>query len=135
MNNRMESLKNLLKKLLGIKGRSISRKEGVFRAIVFTIGYILSPLTWWNDVFVNIPIAYVLSSIISFIIGREYFKIIFPLAYFFTNILGLYLMHIGITGVKRGISIKNLLYHLVIALGYTILIYVLALYDIINPFL
>ncbi len=135
MNNRMEYLKNLLKKLLGIRNRSINRKEGVFRAIVFTIGYILSPLTWWNDVFVNIPVAYVISTIISFLLGEEYFKIMFPFAYFLTNILGLYLMHIGVTGVRRGTSMKNLLYHLAIALGYTILIYILALYGIISPFL
>lgn len=27
----------------------------LFKAFIFFIGWILSPLTWWNDAFVNMP--------------------------------------------------------------------------------
>ena len=35
---------------------SLGRK--IKGGVVAMIGFLLSPLSWWNDAFVNIPIAY-----------------------------------------------------------------------------
>ncbi len=33
-------------------------KSHFYVGIVAVIGYLLSPLSWWNDLFVNVPLAY-----------------------------------------------------------------------------
>jgi len=110
----------------------IKMRRGLFRGILFITGYILSPLTWWNDLFVNIPISYVIASIISKIIGEDYFPELMVSAYLFTNVLGFLLMHISISWGR--ISRRKLLIDIIIATGYTILVYVLALLGYIKPF-
>ncbi len=107
-----------------LKNIRYSYRGIVARSIVFIVGYILSPLTWWNDLFVNIPIAYVIASILTVFIGRELFAELFALAYMFTNVLGFILMHLGATGVKT--SRKKLLIDIIAGIAYTILVYMLA---------
>lgn len=114
------------------KFNEIKTRKGLFRGILFITGYILSPLTWWNDLFVNIPISYVIASIISKIIGKDHFPELMVSAYLFTNVLGFLLMHISISWGR--ISRKKLLIDIIIATGYTILVYVLALLEYIKPF-
>ena len=114
------------------KFNEIKTRKGLFRGILFITGYILSPLTWWNDLFVNIPISYVIASIISKIMGEDYFPELIVSAYLFTNILGFLLMHISISWGR--ISRRKLLIDIIIATGYTILVYVLALLGYIKPF-
>jgi hypothetical protein len=36
------------------------KKKKIVGAVVAALGFVLSPLSWWNDLFVNIPIAYFL---------------------------------------------------------------------------
>lgn len=36
-------------------------------AVIFFIGWILSPLTWWNAQFVNIPLSYLLANLLFYI--------------------------------------------------------------------
>ena len=103
------------------------------RAIVFLIGYILSPLTWWNDVFVNIPLAYIMASMLSWFFGQDSFPALFAGAYLFTNVLGFLLMHVSIAYKKR-LSKRKLLIDIGIAVGYTVAIYVLAVLGFIKPF-
>jgi len=110
----------------------IKMRRGLFRGILFITGYILSPLTWWNDLFVNIPISYVIASIISKIIGEDYFPELMVSAYLFTNVLGFLLIHISISWGR--ISRRKLLIDIIIATGYTILVYALALLGYIKPF-
>lgn len=110
----------------------IRTKKGLLRGILFITGYILSPLTWWNDLFVNIPISYIIASVISKILGENYFPELMVSAYLFTNILGFFLMHISISWGK--ISRRKILIDIFIAIGYTILVYILALYGYIKPF-
>ncbi len=33
-------------------------KSHLYTGIVAVVGYLLSPLSWWNDLFVNVPLAY-----------------------------------------------------------------------------
>jgi len=114
------------------KFNEIKTRKGLFRGILFITGYILSPLTWWNDLFVNIPVSYVIASIISKIIGEDYFPELIVSVYLFTNVLGFLLMHISISWGR--ISRRKLLTDIIIATGYTILVYVLALLGYIKPF-
>ncbi|MBN1351881.1 hypothetical protein JXJ21_20915 [candidate division KSB1 bacterium] len=58
------------------------------------VGYILSPLSWWNDAFVNIPISWLLASVIA-IVWSDAFNLAFIAIYWFTNFAGLLLMHAG----------------------------------------
>lgn len=62
--------------------------------LLFSIGWVLSPFTWWNDVFINLPISYIISSLLNKIIP-EFFLSTFLIAYWFTNILGIFLMFLG----------------------------------------
>jgi len=59
--------------------------------IIFLIGWVLSPFTWWNDSFVNIPLSYILANALYFIIPIPFGWIVIA-AYWFTNILGLFIM-------------------------------------------
>lgn len=36
-------------------------KRRFIDAVLVAVGFILSPLTWWNDMIVNVPLAYVFS--------------------------------------------------------------------------
>lgn len=61
---------------------------------LFVIGFILSPLSWWNDALVNIPVAYVLAIPFT-LISEKLFLPVFVLGYWVTNVAGFILMHIG----------------------------------------
>lgn len=54
----------------------------------------LSPATWWNDVFVNIPIAYFLASIVAWVWPKA-FLISFVVSYWGTNFLGSWMLYRG----------------------------------------
>ncbi len=58
----------------------------------FFIGWILSPFTFWNDSFVNIPISYICANIVI-----RYFRVDFLLTvlafYWLTNALGILIMY------------------------------------------
>jgi hypothetical protein len=70
-------------------------------ALVLT-GFILSPLSWWNDLLVNVPIAYAFSYLFS-LVSKSLFLPSFVMGYWITNILGFVLMHKGLVGAKRAI--------------------------------
>ncbi len=57
-------------------------------AAFFVIGWILSPLTWWNDAFVNLPLSYLLASAIWYFIPVSFFWLVLG-SYLLTNIVGL----------------------------------------------
>ena len=92
--------------------------------ILGIIGYILSPLSWWNDPIVNIPLAYGFASLFGLISEKLFFPMMI-IGYWATNVLGLVLMHYGIraaTQKQGGINIKK---QILISLGYTVLIVIL----------
>ena len=101
------------------------------------IGYILSPLSWWNDMFVNVPLALVFAWIVS-----AFFKPAFSAAlvvgYWLTNVLGFVLMHKGaqqmISGEKQTYSRRELVKDVIISLLYTLLIVVLIKLGVLKPF-
>ena len=64
-------------------------------ALLSWVGYVLSPLSFWNDAFVNIPIAYVIGLLFG-VVSRRFFLPGIILGYWLSNILGLVLLHKGI---------------------------------------
>jgi hypothetical protein len=96
--------------------------KGSFIALV---GYILSPLSWWNDAFVNIPIALALAKLTAYFVNVDLY-ILFTIYYWLTNVAGLMMMYFGgemiVTngtqrerrsrGIARGLVFKTVLLNL-----------------------
>ena len=103
------------------------KKHGLLNIILVTAGFILSPLTWWNDLLINIPLAYFFSLPFS-LLDESLFLPSFIVGYWLTNLLGFLLMHWGGVGLiykeRSTISIKRSLY---ISLIYSIIVIMLVL--------
>jgi hypothetical protein len=114
------------------------KKKTIFGGMLALVGYILSPLSWWNDLFVNVPLAYAFAWVVS-IFYRPYFGPSFVAGYWLTNIIGLVMMHKGICQMvrpqycERANLRKRLIHDLLISLGYTGLIILLLKLNFIRP--
>lgn len=64
------------------------------------IGFLLSPLSWWNDLFVNVPLAIGFGWLVS-LPYRPVFEPAVIVGYWLTNVLGFVLLH---KGAKRALS-------------------------------
>ncbi len=58
------------------------------------IGFMLSPLSWWNDLFVNVPLALAFAWLVSWFY-KPAFAASLVVGYWLTNVLGFILMHKG----------------------------------------
>jgi hypothetical protein len=100
------------------------------------IGYLLSPLSWWNDLFVNVPLALAFAWIIS-LPWPAAFAASFVVGYWLTNILGFVLMHKGAAHLAGGspapYSRRDLVRDVLISLAYTALIVALVQFRFIQP--
>jgi len=92
--------------------------------ILAILGWLLSPLSWWNDLLVNVPLAYFFSLPFSLVDERLYLPA-FALGYWLTNVLGFVLLHKGVTGMlsSRKASLKK---DLLIGTAYTVLVVTVA---------
>ncbi|MDZ7337617.1 MAG: hypothetical protein ONB30_03670 [candidate division KSB1 bacterium] len=63
-------------------------------SLLLGIGYLLSPLSWWNDAALNIPLAWVMASLVERLIPIG-FAALFVAIYWLSNLGGMLLMHIG----------------------------------------
>ena len=115
----------MLLKLTRSTHDSSSSRQYVLNSTLATIGYILSPLSWWNDMVVNVPLAYAFSVPFTFI-SEQLFLPSFILGYWLTNLLGFILMHKGVTGLihKRETGMR-LRYQFAIAFLYTAIIVIM----------
>jgi hypothetical protein len=59
------------------------------------IGYMLSPLSWWNDLFFNLPIAYGFAYLFSWM-NSELFVPLTIVGYWISNIVGILMMQFGL---------------------------------------
>lgn len=112
-------------------------KRKVSGGILATLGFLLSPLSWWNDAFVNIPLALLFAWLVSFFY-KPAFTISLIIGYWLTNVLGFVLMHKGArqilanepaTGTRR-----ELLTDIIVSLIYTAVIIALVKLGILKPF-
>jgi len=81
------------------------RRKGL-NIIIITLGYLLSPLSWWNDLILNIPLAYGFAFLFG-LISKNLFYPMMIVGYWLTNIVGLILMH---KGAKKMIHKENNVY-------------------------
>ncbi|ARV62841.1 hypothetical protein BZZ01_03850 [Nostocales cyanobacterium HT-58-2] len=100
------------------------------------LGYLLSPLCWWNDLLFNLPIAYGFGYLCSLFSP----KLLLPgsiMGYWLSNIVGILLMQLGATDVlqnqpkERNLK-KELLTGLVTSTVYTLVILTLVQLKIID---
>lgn len=89
------------------------------------IGFILSPLSWWNDLLVNIPLAYGFALLFGFI-SKSLFWPALIIGYWLTNVIGFLLMHHGLRHVMTKAKERNFKKEVwnstLISLGYTAII-------------
>ena len=78
----------------------------IARTLLGVIGFILSPLSWWNDFFVNFPLAYGFAWAVGrfihlfMVINEWYFINLFIIGYFLTNLIGFLMIHYSVFGLK-----------------------------------
>jgi len=111
-------------------------KRRVLGGVVAFIGYMLSPLSWWNDLFVNVPLALVFAWVISFFY-KPAFEPSLILGYWLTNVLGFILLHKGtqhaLSDEAKPYSRRDLLKDILVSLAYTLIIVVLVKFGILKP--
>ena len=112
-------------------------KHKISGGALATIGYLLSPLSWWNDAFVNIPLALAFAWLASFVY-KPAFTASLIAGYWLTNVIGLVLLH---KGAGKMLSEKpspdwrrELLTDAVVSLIYTGVIVALVRFGILKPF-
>lgn len=100
------------------------------------IGYMLSPLSWWNDLFVNWPLALACAWVVSWF-WKAAFTPSLIAAYWLTNVLGFILMQKGgakiVSEEDKPYSKKRFLWDMLVSLLYTILMLVLIKMGFIGP--
>lgn len=105
------------------------------RKAVFFMGWLLSPFTFWNDAFVNIPVAYICANLfIRFFSTNFLLTVIF--FYWLSNFAGLFMMYISgksIVQGGRGI-IKELISLILTMICYSAILLILARAGILRPF-
>lgn len=104
--------------------------------LLLAIGYLLSPLCWWNDIFFNLPIAYAFGYIFSWLSP----DLLFPctiVGYWLSNIVGILLMQLGTIDVladkpKEKNLKKELLTGLVSSTVFTVVIVALIHFNVLE---
>ena len=111
-------------------------KRKLTGGVVAFIGYMLSPLSWWNDLFVNFPLALAFAWIVS-LFYKPAFSASMVLGYWLTNVLGFVLMHKGaqrmLTDQPKPYTRRDALRDVGISLAYTLLIVVLIKLGVLKP--
>jgi Zn-dependent protease with chaperone function len=104
--------------------------------LFLVLGYLLSPLSFWNDLFFNLPIAYAFGYLCSLISPN----LLLPcsiIGYWLSNIAGILLMQAGAIDVfqnqpqERDLK-KELLMGLISSLVYTVIIIALIQFKILQ---
>jgi protein-S-isoprenylcysteine O-methyltransferase Ste14 len=112
--------------------------ERLAGGLMAVVGFILSPLSWWNDAFVNLPLAYLFANGVG-LISRRLFGPALVVGYWLTNIAGIWLMARGsarATGpAERRSRRRELAASLIAATGYTILVVLLVRFGLLKPFI
>ncbi len=87
------------------------------------VGFILSPLTWWNDPVVNIPLA-VAGGILCEGVWAGSFPYCFATAYIASNVLGMVMLVHGVEGLAGKYKGGSLRWKLVLSAIYAIAVIV-----------
>lgn len=104
------------------------------------VGYLLSPLCWWNDLIFNLPVAYLFGYLCS-LVSPDLLMPCSIIGYWLSNLVGILMMQVGAVDVLQGQSKernlkKELLTGLVTSTLYTLVIVGLVHFHILeNPIL
>lgn len=118
-------------------------KRKLTGGVLGVVGFMLSPLSWWNDAVVNLPLALVF----AWVVGIFYrpaakpdsaaFNAAIILGYWLTNVLGFILMHKGAQQVlskeEKKYSRRALLRDIGVSIAYTALIVILIKVGVLKP--
>ena|SRR5437867_4113108 len=101
------------------------------------IGFMLSPLSWWNDAVVNLPLALAFAWLVSLVYPPAFAAAVI-IGYWLSNVLGLVLLHKGARTIldrepSKRYSRRDLLRDVLISLLYTLLIVLLLKLRILQP--
>ncbi|HZR20354.1 MAG TPA: hypothetical protein VFE51_23930 [Verrucomicrobiae bacterium] len=111
-------------------------KRKTWGSVLALIGYMLSPLSWWNDAFVNLPLALGFAWIVS-LFYKPGFAVSLVIGYWLTNVLGFVLMHKGaqqvLSSQPKKYSWRHLLKDIAVSLIYTLLIVLLIKLGVLKP--
>ncbi len=69
--------------------------------ILLIIGFLLSPLSWWNDLIFNLPVAYGFGYLCS-LLSSNWLIPGTVVGYWLSNILGILLMQAGVLDIAQG---------------------------------
>lgn len=112
---------NLLKKLRG--------------SVMVGVGYMLSPLSWWNDLFFNLPIALVFGYAVAWV-KADWFFAGTIVGYWLSNVVGILMMQFGAMDMFLTEEKRNLKRDLFIGLGgstlYTLVVSLLVYFHILQ---
>jgi hypothetical protein len=115
---------------------AMSWKRKVGGGILGIVGFMLSPLSWWNDLFVNVPLALAFAWLVS-LLYRPAFEVSLIVGYWLTNVLGFALMHKGARWLRSPEEAtetkRELVKDLGISLAYTAFILILIKLDVLKP--
>ena len=68
--------------------------------ILLGLGYLLSPLCWWNDLILNLPLAYGFGYLCSKVSENLFFPGLIA-GYWLSNVLGFLLIQIGLGDIMQ----------------------------------
>src|SRR6185436_17119863 len=106
-------------------GIGMNWKRKAYGSVLAFIGFMLSPLSWWNDLFVNVPLAVGFAWLVS-LVYKPAFTAAAIVGYWLTNVLGLVLLQKGaqkmLASGEKPYTRKSFFRDLLISLLYTLLI-------------
>jgi hypothetical protein len=116
-------------------------KRKVTGGLLAAVGFMLSPLSWWNDAFVNLPLALAFAWLVSSCVGEHargwVFEVAVMIGYWLTNVLGFVLMHKGVRWLRspeeKAETQHELVKDLWVSVAYTVLILVLIKLGVLRP--
>ena len=88
-----------------------ARSDRLLNRVIFFVGWILSPFTFWNDAFVNIPLSYLSANVIVRFLRIDFLMAVL-ISYWISNIMGIAIMYFS--GKMIILSRKDLLRELAV---------------------
>jgi hypothetical protein len=111
----------------------MNKKKLLEGGLIGFLGWLLSPLSWWNDVFINIPIAWLLASLVKIFFPRGFLSA-FLLSYWATNFFGIGLMYYAAKHAQsKKISRKEIMISFFCSILYMVGIVILIKLKILKP--
>ena len=111
-------------------------KRKMHGGVLGVVGFILSPLSWWNDLLVNIPLAVAFGWLVS-LVYKPAFTAAAIVGYWLTNVLGFVLLHKGaekaLSAVDKPYTARSFTRDALISLIYTGIILLLVKLGVLKP--